>query len=196
MYKITNTKTGETTMVDKPWAEVSKMIQTSHRGWIAKKAGADVQAQSGAKTFAVGIYCDSAQPGGPGNPTYIRVCDEKGNDLLEAYLGKDKVSKFNGYTVYTRNGITNNFGELLGLSWAFAIANNLANKEARQVYTDSKVAISWAVNGVVPSQYKTDETFIKHLNKLHERQQDYSLWGKLPVHISGAENPADMGTHK
>lgn len=193
MYKMTNTKTGETTMVDKPWAEVSKMIRTTHRGWIAKKAGADVQAQSGAKTFPVGIYCDSAQPGGPGNPTYIRVCDEKGNDLLEAYLGKDKVSKFNGYTVYARNGITNNFGELLGLSWALEIAEQ---KKGLQVYTDSKVAISWAINGIVPSQYEADEMFTKHLRKLHERQQSYSLWGKQPQHISGAENPADMGTHK
>lgn len=191
MYKMT--KGTDTLMVNKPWSEVSKMLQTTHRGWIAKKAGADVQAQSGAKSFAVGIYCDSAQPGGPGNPTYIRVCDEKGNDLLEAYLGKDKVSKFNGYTVYANNGITNNFGELLGLSWAIAIADN---DKGKQVYTDSKVALSWAANGVVPEHYKQNEMFKKHLEMLHERYCSYGLWGKTPVHISGTENPADMGTHK
>ncbi len=135
-----------------------------------------------------GIYFDAGT--GRGIGTEVRVTDKMGNSLLHKLLPQEKVNAHGNYL--TKEGSTNNFGELLGLYCALKIAieENILN-----IYGDSNLVISYWSKGLIKRESQKKETLDLAEKVVTLRRRYESIGGQIQ-HISGDINPADLGFHK
>ena len=135
-----------------------------------------------------GIYFDAGT--GRGIGTEVRVTDKYGNSILDRFVPKDKINEFGNYL--TKEGSTNNFGELLGCY----IALNIALKDGiKNIYGDSKLVIEYWSNGRIKSENVTTET-IELAKKVVKLRKEFEKLGGKISHVSGDINPSDLGFHK
>ncbi len=115
------------------------------RAWLSAGARYEVKLQ---KRLEPGIYFDAGT--GRGNGVEISVTDETGKNLLHKALSKKELNAFGKHNVVLDDGeATNNYGELLALRYALAIAKK--EKEAyfrrQQARDRSLVAMACEAQG-------------------------------------------------
>lgn len=151
--------------------------------------GAKYQSKDGLKKdLEDGVYFDAGT--GRGIGVEVRVTDKYGNSLLKDILSEDKVNEFGNYL--TKDGSTNNFGELLGIYIAlkFAIKNN-----KMKIFGDSNLVIHFWSKGIMNKGQLSKDTVELAEMVVKLRKKFEELGGKIE-HISGDINPADLGFHR
>ena len=150
--------------------------------WL--KHGADYSAK---KRLAQGIYFDAGT--GRGHGVEISVTDEKGSDLLVMILLKKLINRHGKHLVGRH--VTNNYGELLACKYALILA---LQKNITRVFGDSNLVITYWSKGHIKNNISKDTIMLAYeVAKL--RSEFESKGGKI-IHISGDDNPADLGFHK
>lgn len=152
---------------------------------------AEVWLRSGAdyakiKDYPLGIYFDAGT--GRGNGVEVSVVNEKKENLLPAVLKKSKINKF-GKELLPRE-FSNNYGELLALSYALKIA---LKGGVKNIYGDSALVVNYWSKGMVRKE-RTAET-IKLAKKVTVLRKKFEAGGGRITLISGGMNPADLGFH-
>ena len=135
-----------------------------------------------------GIYFDAGT--GRGIGVEVRVTDKSGKSLLDELLAPDKINQFGNYL--TKDGSTNNFGELLGIYIALKIA---MKNGIYKIFGDSNLVIYFWSKGIIKRDQVNKDTvdLADMVAKLRKQFED--LGGKIE-HVSGDINPADLGFHK
>ncbi len=134
-----------------------------------------------------GIYFDAGT--GRGRGVEASVTDETGKSLLDQVLPPSHINRHGKHWIF--DDVTNNYGELLACKYALQIANKL---EVKKVFGDSKLVIdSW-------SQWKirsgVDEKTRRLAKEVSALRRDFGQRGGSIKHISGYDNPADLGFHR
>ncbi|OHA62960.1 MAG: hypothetical protein A3E07_02095 [Candidatus Wildermuthbacteria bacterium RIFCSPHIGHO2_12_FULL_45_9] len=150
--------------------------------WL--KAGADYGFK---KELPKGIYFDAGT--GRGDGVEVSVTDEKGTDLLSLAVHAKDINKFGKQTI---KNATNNYGELLGCKYAMEIA---IQKRLQEVSGDSKLILDYWSKGFIKKDEVAPETVKLAWEVARIRREFEKNGGKLK-HISGNENPADLGFHR
>ena len=177
------------------WEECKKIIagiaRAKYKGFKTKKeaeewlkGGADYAAK---KTLHKGIYFDAGT--GRGQGVEISVTDEKGKDLLATIMPQEHINR-HGKHLIPRN-VTNNYGELLACKYAL----NLALREKiMHVFGDSNLIIAYWSKGFIKNEV-APETIDLALEVVKLRRE-FEMKGGTIAHISGDDNPADLGFHR
>lgn len=135
-----------------------------------------------------GIYFDAGT--GRGIGVEVRVTDKEGNALLGRLLPEIDITEHGNYL--TPTGSTNNYGELLGLSFAIDLA---IKENIYHIFGDSNLVIVFWSKGFVRREKLKKETLDLIDKVMLQRKYFESLGGKIE-HVSGDINPADLGFHK
>jgi len=151
--------------------------------WLKKGANYDSE-----KELEPGIYFDAGT--GRGNGVEVSVVDENGNNFLSDVLPKKELNKFGKYLL--KGGETNNYGELLACKFALEIA---IKKKAKKVFGDSKLVINYWSKGCVKEENFSRE-FFKLIDLVMDLRKKFEKGGGAIIHISGKDNPADLGFHR
>jgi len=194
------------------WQECEKIIKgeqgAKFKGFKTKaeaeewlEQGADYGAKIQKSWLAAGIYFDAGTGRGAG--VEISVTDERGSDLLNKILPEPEINRYGKHLV--RGNVTNNFGELLACKYALKIA---LKHDVKKVFGDSKLVIDYWSKGIakgmatptipsLPSARKSlpDETIglVRIVTKLRKK---FEHAGGIIQHVSGEDNPADLGFHR
>ncbi len=147
--------------------------------------GADYESK---KELEPGIYFDAGT--GRGKGVEVSVVDEKGNNLLEGVLPEKELNKFGKYLL--KNGETNNYGELLACKFALEIA---LKRKVKKVFGDSKLVINYWSKGIVKEENFSRE-FSDFIDEVMDLRRKFEKAGGAIIHISGKDNPADLGFHR
>ncbi len=188
-------RTGERGMTDN-WKDCEKMVkgETGARfkgfpdkkeaqEWLKKGASYDSK-----KNLEPGIYFDAGT--GRGKGVEVSVVDENGNNLLADVLHKKELNEFGKHLL--KNGETNNYGELLACKFALEIA---IKKKAKKVFGDSKLVINYWSKGFVKEENFSRE-FFELIDSIMDLRKKFEKKGGTVIHISGKDNPADLGFHR
>ncbi len=178
------------------WNECEKKVSgepgARYRGFATRKeaeqwlkAGADYSFQ---KEFEPGIYFDAGT--GRGKGVEVSVTDEKGENLLREVVPKKKLNKFGKYLI--GEGLTNNYGELLALKFALELA---AKKKTKKIFGDSRLVINYWSKGFVKMQNVSPET-LELIDEVVDLREKFEKKKGAIIHVSGKDNPADLGFHR
>lgn len=188
---VVNKKSG---VVD-TWDECKQIVH-GNNGAKYKSFGTRTEAELWIKTggdYSVkylaleqGIYFDAGT--GSGNGVEVSVVNEKGENLLDLILDKKEIN-LRGKQLLL--GKTNNFGELLACKYALQIAlkNNIL-----KVFGDSKLVIDYWSKGYIKKEMSKETIDLAHEVKFLRNK--FEAQGGSLEHISGGQNPADLGFHK
>ena len=144
---------------------------------------------SNSNIYPTGIYFDSGT--GRGKGVEIRVVNEKGVPILNKIIDQSLINDHNNHYVKDFDGISNNYGELLGLYIALKIA---LKEDVKNIYGDSKLVIDYWSKGFYNKKLK--ETTIKLIKNVIKLRNDFEDKGGQILFISGDNNIADLGFHK
>jgi ribonuclease H-related protein len=139
-----------------------------------------------AKIFAPGIYFDAGT--GRGHGVEASVTDEKGKNLLHHALSPNALNQFGKHLVGSE--VTNNFGELLAMKYALEIAKKM---KVKNVFGDSKLVIDFWSKGWIKKNVA--EGTIALAREVAKLRMEFEKSGGRVTHISGDDNPADLGFH-
>ena len=156
------------------------------RAWLTAGARYEVRSR---KDLEPGIYFDAGT--GRGDGVEISVTDETGKNLLPEALPRRAMNIFGKHRIDHR-GATNNYGELLALSYALAIAEK---RKERRIFGDSKLIISYWSRGHAKRNELPPET-LRLIDDVTLRRADFEARGGTIGRISGDDNPADLGFHR
>ncbi len=151
--------------------------------WLKKGASYDSK-----KELEPGIYFDAGT--GRGKGVEISVVDKSGNNLLGDVLHKKELNEFGKHLL--KNGETNNYGELLACKFALEIA---LEKKVKKVFGDSKLVINYWSKGCVKEENFSRE-FFELIDSIMDLRKKFEKKGGAVIHISGKDNPADLGFHR
>ena len=177
------------------WEECKKIIfgkaGATYKGFKTKKeaeewlkAGADYLVK---KVLAEGIYFDAGT--GRGNGVEISVTDERGKDLLETIMLQEHINR-NGKHLIPRN-VTNNYGELLACKYALLLA---LREGITRVFGDSNLIIAYWSKGHIKNEVAADTIALAF--EVAKLRREFEAGGGKIAHISGDDNPADLGFHR
>lgn len=181
------------------WAECEKIVsgKTGARykafddrddaeRWV--KQGAVYEAKPQPK-LARGIYFDAGT--GRGDGVEVSVTDERGKNLLHKALSRRQLNRFGKHLVGDAS-VTNNYGELLALRHALAIAKKL---RVKKVFGDSKLVIDYWSRWHIKRKELPEET-VALANEVAKLREKFEKNGGAVERISGDHNPADLGFHR
>ncbi len=140
------------------------------------------------KKHEPGIYFDSGT--GRGEGVEISVTDEKGRNLLHKALSKSDLNRFGKHLVGDASA-TNNYGELLALRYALAIAKKT---RAKKIFGDSKLVIEYWSRWHIKKNAIQEET-VELAEEVSEMRTAFESKGGSVERIPGEDNPADLGFH-
>lgn len=194
-YAYSVPRTGKRGIVDS-WKECEKIVsgeKEAHFKGFKTRADAAKWLQAGAdysfkKKLPQGVYFDAGT--GRGSGVEVSVTDENGNDLLHEIIPKKKINRFGKYLLGAE--ATNNFGELLACRFALEIA---VKKNIKKIFGDSRLVIDYWSKGYMNMKEMTPET-IELAYIVSSLRKDFERNGGRIEHISGDDNPADLGFHK
>ena len=177
------------------WEKCEKIISgktgTKYKGFKTKKeaeewlkGGADYSAQN---VLLKGIYFDAGT--GRGNGVEISVTDEKGKDLLGTIMLQEHINRHGKYLI-PRN-VTNNYGELLACKYALLLA---LREKIMHVFGDSQLVIAYWSKGHIKNEVAADT--IELAREVATLRREFEAAGGTIIHISGHDNPADLGFHR
>lgn len=190
-YLITENITG----ITESWSDCSSAIKGKSARY--KSFSTRIEAQewlsSGASydtpppILPKGIYFDAGT--GRGIGVEVRVTDENGTSIVSKVVPSDKINEFGNYL--TKEGSTNNFGELLGCYIALKIA---LQDGVLSIFGDSKLIIDYWSKGHIKRDQVAAET-VKLADMVSKLRLEFEAAGGTISHISGDINPADLGFH-
>lgn len=172
---------------------VSGKTSVKYKGFKTKKeaeswlvAGADYM-QKKKITLEKGIYFDAGT--GRGQGVEISVTDEKGKDLLETIMPKELINRHGKHLVGKH--VTNNYGELLACKYALQLA---IRENMTHVFGDSNLIIAYWSKGYIKNEVaaKTIDLALEVV----KLRREFEAKGGIISHISGDDNPADLGFHR
>lgn len=177
------------------WEECKKIVSgtasAKYKGFKTKKeaqdwlnAGADYSAK---KILNPGIYFDAGT--GRGNGVEISVTDEKGKDLLETTMPKVLINRHGKHLVGKH--VTNNYGELLACNYALKLA---LREKITRVFGDSNLIIAYWSKGHIKNEVAAETIDLAF--EVAKLRKVFELKGGIIAHISGDDNPADLGFHR
>lgn len=134
-----------------------------------------------------GIYFDAGT--GRGIGVEVRVTLKDGKSILKENFPDLAINEFGNYL--TKEGRTNNYGELAGIYLALTIATNL---NIKNIYGDSSLVIDYWSKGLIKSTVAKDT--IALAKKVKIKRDIFENSGGKITKISGDYNPADLGFHK
>ena len=134
------------------------------------------------------IYFDAGT--GRGIGVEARVTDKFGNSLLKEALPQEKVNEHGNYLC--KDGLSNNFGELMGCYIALKIA---LEKNEKKIFGDSRLIIEYWSKGHGKLKELNEDT-VKLITLVKKLRGKFEENGGELKHISGDYNPADLGFHK
>ncbi|MEY4731413.1 MAG: hypothetical protein RL681_359 [Candidatus Parcubacteria bacterium] len=183
------------------WAACEKLVSgkmnARYRGFVSRGEAADwlgEGAQYKARPrlplrtrLSPGIYFDAGT--GRGDGVESSVTNERGKDLLHLILPKRQVNRFGKQNV--RGNVTNNYGELLALSYALKIAEKLG---IQKVFGDSNLVIKFWSRGVMKQKTLPPKT-IRLIREVTKMRKDFEAVGGTVAYVPGSVNPADLGFH-
>jgi len=201
---------GESGIVDN-WKDCEKKVSgkpnTRFKGFPTKKeaeewlgAGADYSVK---KNLEPGIYFDAGT--GRGKGVEVSVTDEKGKNLLSEKLAGKKLNQFGKLVLGSE--FTNNYGELLAMKFALELAINSdalkgrsldrkrRGNKIKKIFGDSKLVINFWSKGFVKVENINEET-LELIDKIFALREKFEKSGGAVIHVSGRDNPADLGFHK
>ncbi len=155
------------------------------KAWLALGARYEVKR---VKKLEAGIYFDAGT--GRGDGVEVNVTDVSGKSLLHRAIAKKKLSRHG--THLPGNSATNNYGELLGLSYALKIAKK---EGAKKIFGDSKLVIDFWSKWRIKRNDVPSET-ARLAAEVAKARTEFERRGGSVRHISGADNPADLGFHR
>lgn len=153
--------------------------------WLALGARYEVKQ---VKKLEPGIYFDAGT--GRGDGVEISVTDEKGKNLLHKVLTAKELNRF-GKHLLDRASATNNYGELLALRYALAIAKK---ERIKRIFGDSRLVIDYWSRWHIKRKELPEET-VQLANIVATMRDIFERSGGTIARISGAHNPADLGFH-
>lgn len=198
-------RSGESAVVDN-WKDCEKKVSgvygARYKGFVSKgeaeawlAAGAHYVKKLNVKgkkekpeKLESGIYFDAGT--GRGKGTEISVTDEKGEDLLHVVLSKKNINKFGKHLV--GKTATNNYGELLACLYAMQVAMKTGVKK---VFGDSKLVIDYWSKGFIKKDKIASET-VELAETVAGLREEFEEEGGRVIHVSGDNNPADLGFHR
>jgi len=151
--------------------------------WLEKGADYDVK-----KELEPGIYFDAGT--GRGKGVEVSVVDESGKNLLSEILPKKELNEFG--KLLLESSRTNNYGELLACKYALELA---LKKKIKKVFGDSKLVINYWSRGFVKEENFSPE-FFELVDSVMALRNKFEKSGGAVIHISGKDNPADLGFHR
>lgn len=134
-----------------------------------------------------GIYFDAGT--GRGQGVEISVTDENGNDLLEKVMHKDLINRHGKHLIPRQ--VTNNYGELLACRYALQLA---LKEGVHHIFGDSNLIISYWSKGHIKNEVAAST--IDLALEVAELRRAFEAKGGVMRHISGDDNPADLGFHR
>ncbi|MEK7641058.1 MAG: ribonuclease H family protein [Patescibacteria group bacterium] len=198
-------RSGASAVVDN-WKDCEKKVSgvygARYKGFVSKQE-AEVWLAGGARyefkslklkvkkdktVLQPGIYFDAGT--GRGKGVEISVTNEKGEDLLHIVLSKKDINKFGKHSV--GKGATNNYGELLACLYAMQTA---MKSGVKKVFGDSQLVIAYWSKGFIKRDKVAEET-VELAEVVAGLREEFEEWGGRVIHISGDNNPADLGFHK
>lgn len=190
-YITTNKDSG----ITESWGSCSSIIKgqsARYKGFVTKADAIDWLASGASYEKAEiflepGVYFDAGT--GRGIGVEVRVTDENGVSLVDKVVPQDKINEFGNYL--TKEGSTNNFGELLGCYIALKIA---LKEKIYKIFGDSKLIIDYWSKGHIKREQIAEET-VKLSDSVKLLRKDFEAAGGSITHISGDINPADLGFH-
>ena len=156
--------------------------------WLAQGAVYETKAARPRPRLESGIYFDAGT--GRGDGVEISVTDEKGKNLLHKAIAAKALNKFGKHLL--NEDATNNYGELLALSYALAIAHTARIKK---VFGDSKLVIDFWSQWRIKRKDLPEET-VALADKVSRAREAFESAGGTVERISGDFNPADLGFHR
>ncbi|OGZ45292.1 MAG: hypothetical protein A3C84_02055 [Candidatus Ryanbacteria bacterium RIFCSPHIGHO2_02_FULL_48_12] len=157
--------------------------EANAQAWLA--TGGDYAAKHVANS---GIYFDAGT--GRGDGVEISVTDETGADLLQEILPTQKINRHGKHLI--QKDVSNNFGELLACRYALELA---LKRGVMHVFGDSKLIIDYWSKGYINVPNVTRET-LELASRVADLRKEFEAAGGRIEHISGDDNPADLGFHK
>lgn len=139
------------------------------------------------KALPEGIYFDAGT--GRGEGVEISVTDQNGKDVLSSAIAKKLINEFGKHLL--PKGKTNNYGELLASFYALEIAKK---KKIKNIFGDSKLVIDYWSKGFIKKEI--DEKTRELAYQVAALRNKFENDGGKVTHISGDDNPADLGFHK
>jgi ribonuclease HI len=136
-----------------------------------------------------GIYFDAGT--GRGNGVEISVTDERGTDLLGYVLAKKLINRHGKHKVRGR-AVTNNYGELLACKYALQLA---LKRGAKKIFGDSRLVVDFWSLGIVKRKELPERT-VRLADEVVKLRREFEVNGGVVIHISGDDNPADLGFHR
>lgn len=162
-------------------------FKTKHEAeaWLAGGANYEVRIPA---NLEAGVYFDAGT--GRGNGVEISVTDEKGKNVLHLVMPKTKINIYGKHLI--KEKVTNNYGELMACKYALIYA---LDHDINKIFGDSKLVVDYWSKGFSSEDELEDKTLtliseVKKLRKKHE------AIGGTVAHISGDDNPADLGFHR
>ncbi len=136
-----------------------------------------------------GIYFDAGT--GRGSGVEISVTNEKGVDLLHRALSKKEINPFGKHLIKNKSA-TNNYGELLAMRYALKVAKK---EKVKTLFGDSRLVIDYWSKWRMKRKDLPEET-VKLMKEVSKMRAEFEETGGSVKHISGDDNPADLGFHK
>jgi len=156
--------------------------------WLRHGAMYEVKAAKPRPELRPGIYFDAGTGRGAG--VEISVTDEHGKNLLHKAIAAKDLNKFGKHLL--NEEATNNYGELLALSYALEIAHAT---HAEKVFGDSKLVIEFWSQWRIKRKDLPEET-VTLADEVSRAREAFEAKGGIVERISGDFNPADLGFHK
>ena len=156
--------------------------------WLAQGAVYEAKAARPRPRLEPGIYFDAGT--GRGNGVEISVTDEKGKDLLHKVLALRPLNAFGKHLL--DDEATNNYGELLALRYALAIART---EKVNKVFGDSKLVIDFWSRWRIKRKDLPEAT-VTLADEVSRAREAFEAAGGMVARISGDFNPADLGFHR
>jgi ribonuclease HI len=180
------------------WVECEKIVKGKDARYRSFKtrgeaerwldAGAEYEKRLPAQ-LETGIYFDAGT--GRGNGVEISVTDERGTDLLGYVLAKKLINRHGKHKVRGR-AVTNNYGELLACKYALQLA---LKRGAKKIFGDSRLVVDFWSLGIVKRKELPERT-VRLADEVVKLRREFEMNDGAVIHISGDDNPADLGFHK
>jgi ribonuclease HI len=161
-------------------------FESEARAWLAEGAYYETKAHHKPKP---GIYFDAGT--GRGDGVEISVTDETGKNLLHKVIAQKRLNIFGKHLIGDGDA-TNNYGELLALRYALAVAKK---ERAKKIFGDSKLVIDYWSRHHAKRKELSGET-IRLLDEVAKLRERFEASGGSILRISGDDNPADLGFHR
>ena len=163
--------------------------QRSAEAWLSQGAMYEPKAARPRPRLEPGIYFDAGT--GRGNGVEISVTDEHGKNLLHKALSAKELNEF-GKHLLDNEDATNNYGELLALSYALEIARAT---HIKKVFGDSKLVIDFWSQWRIKRKDLPEET-VTLADEVSRAREAFEAAGGTVERVSGDFNPADLGFHR